>query len=335
MTGSVHGWARDTETLAEIVKEAEPGFFEHRAVLAFRALAVIYLFGIVLAFFHEPGTLSLLLIVGYNGAAFLLVITYLVLARSLRILQPWAVAVARPVLVLIVLQDAASFVVGVLAGHIRGLPVAAVIAAWALLGPAGVRPIPRPRVLSVLAFLLALPLLATLLFAKPVFDWGGALDVQPADLAAHVSASCERPAGSPSTTTGSPTARVHVTYDWAWSRSSPVPNGLDIVVIGWTGNDVEGRPIYFIGPTLPTEPGIYDGRRRFPSLELGNVVAAQSQASWQWGVELDEHGFTPGRIELDLDRGRNPVPGARPLRIVVSYVHLGQWHADTVVTCSW
>ncbi|HEX2626774.1 MAG TPA: hypothetical protein VHL56_07685, partial [Candidatus Limnocylindrales bacterium] len=89
MTRSVHSWAGDTETLAEVVKEADPGFFEHRAMLAFRAIAAIYLFGIVLAFFHEPGTLSLLLIVGYNGAAFLLAIAYLVIARGLRVLQPW------------------------------------------------------------------------------------------------------------------------------------------------------------------------------------------------------------------------------------------------------
>lgn len=331
MTRSVHSWAGDTETLAEVVKEADPGFFEHRAMLAFRAIAAIYLFGIVLAFFHEPGTLSLLLIVGYNGAAFLLAIAYLVIARGLRVLHPWAVAVARPVLALIVVQDAAAFVLGVVEGHIRGLPVAAVIAGWALLGPAGVLPIPRPRLLSVLAFMLALPLLVTLAFARSLFDWGGALDVKPTDLSAQVVASCA-PAGTSPT---GPPARLHVTYDWAWSRSSPVASGLDIVVIGWSGDDVEGRPIYFLGPTLPTGPGIYDGRRRFPSLEMGNAVAAQSRASWQWGVELDEHGFAPGRIEVDLDRARNPVPGPRPLQIVVSYVHLGQWHAETTVTCEW
>lgn len=335
MTGPVRGSAGDAESPAEVVKEAESGFFEHRAMLAFRAIAAIYLFGIVLAFFHQPGALSLLLVIGYNAAAFLLVVTYLVLARSLRVLQPWAVAVARPVLVLIVLQDAASFLGGVVDGHIRGLPIAAAIAGWALLGPAGVRPVPRPRVRSVLAFLVALPLLATLAFARPLFDWGGALDVRPGDLAAQITASCGPTGGDPGTPQTGPIARVHVTYDWAWTRSSPIASGLDLVVIGWTGDDALGRPVYFLGPTLPTGPGIYDGRRRFPSLEMGNAVAAQSRASWQWGIELDEHGFTPGRIEVDLDRARSEVPGAEPLRIVVSYVHLGQWHADTLLTCEW
>jgi hypothetical protein len=335
VTRTVHTWARDTETLAEIVREAEPGFVEHRAMLAFRAIAAIYGFGIVLAFFHEPGTLSLLLILAYNGAAFLLALTFLVLARGLRLVQPWAVAIARPVLVLIVLQDAAAFVGGLIEGHVRGLPVNAVIAGWALLGPAGVRPIPRPKTLSVLAFVLVVPLVGTLAFARPVFDWGGALDVQQRDIATQVVASCGPAGGNPGTKPGDPTPKVHVTYDWAWKKGAPVPSGLDIVVIGWTGNDAQGRPLYLLGPSLPTEPGIYDGRHAFPSLEMGNAVAAASRASWQWGVELDEHGITPGRIEVDLERTREPAPGSEPLRILVSYVHLGVWHADTSVTCEW
>ena len=335
MTKAVPSWARDTEQLAEIVKEAEPGFFEHRAMLSFRALAAIYLFGIVLAFFHEPGTLSLLLIVGYNGAAFILALAYVGIARGLRLLQPWAVAVARPVLALVVLEDVAVFVGGIVEGHIRGLPVATVVAGWALLGPAGVRPIPRPKLLSVVAFLLAAPLLAALVFARPVFDWGGVLDVHEGDIASVLVASCAGPGDNPNTPPGEPPAKVHVTYDWTWHKGAPVASGLDIVVIGWTGNDAQGRPLYLLGPSVPTERGIYDGRRRFPSLEMGNTMAAQSRGSWQWGIELDEHGVTPGRIEVDLERARDAAPGAEPLRILVSYVHLGQWHADVPLTCEW
>ncbi|HET7182450.1 MAG TPA: hypothetical protein VFI15_09485, partial [Candidatus Limnocylindrales bacterium] len=210
-----------------------------------------------------------------------------------------------------------------------------VVAGWALLGKPGVRPIPWPRLLSVLAFILVTPLLATMVFAKQVFDWGGALDVQQGDITGSVVASCGGPGQSLGTTAGQPPARIHVTYAWAWTKGSPVPSGLDVVVIGWTGDDAQGRPLYFLGPSVPTEPGIYDGRRAFPSIEMGNAVAAQSRGSWQWGVQLDERGISPGRIELDLDRAREPAPGDQPLRIMASYVHLGLWHADVPLTCEW
>jgi hypothetical protein len=331
----VRSWARDTESLAPVVEEADPGFFEHRAMLAFRALAVIYLAGVVLALFPEPNTISLLLILAFNGAAFLLAIVYLLIARDLRQLKPWAVAVARPVLVLVIVEDVAGFVLSVVDGHLRGLPVAAVIATWALFGPAGVKPIPGPRLLSGLSLVLAVPMLATLVFTKQVFGWGGLLDVQQPDLAAQLVASCGPAGGNPGTPPGEPPQRIHVAYDWHWKKGAPVPSGLDIVVIGWTGNDAQSRPLYLLGPTLPTGRGVHDGRRDFPSLEMSNEVAAASRGSWAWGVELNEQNLAPGRIEMDLDRPRDPTPGSQPLRITASYIHLGLWHVDTTLTCEW
>lgn len=331
---AMRSWARDTEQLAPVAEEADPGFFEHRAMLAFRALAAIYLAGIVLALFPEPNPVSLLLILGFNGAAFILALVYLLIARSLRTLQPWAVSVARPVLVLIVLEDLAVLAAAVMEGRIR-VPVATVIAGWALLGPAGVRPIPLPKVFAGVVLALAAPMLAILVFSRPVFGWGGALDVQPSDLVPKVLVSCAPAEAGSSAAAGEPPARIHVTYEWWWTKRTPVPNGFDVVVVGWTGDDAQGRPLYLLGPTLPTDTGVYDGRRAYPSLEMGNAMAAASDASWQWGIELDEQGLAPGTIELDLDRPREPTPGSDPLRILVSYVHLGVWHVDTAATCEW
>jgi hypothetical protein len=331
----VASWARDTEELAPIIQEADPGLFEHRAMLAFRALAAIYLAGIVLAFFPEPRTVSLLLILTFNGAAFLLAMAYLLIARSLRVLQPWAVAVARPVLVLVLVEDLVSIAMSIVEGRLRGLPVATALAGWALLGAPGVKPIPWPKLLSGLALLLVAPLLATLVFTKQVFGWGGALDVRPSDLTSVVVASCGAPGDNAGTAAGEPPASIRLTYDWSWTKGSPVPSGLDIVVIGWTGDDAAGRPLYLLGPSIPTGRGIHDGRRLYPSLEMGNAIAAASRGSWQWGIELGEQGLRPGRIEVELERAREAAPGSEPLRIMASYVHLGLWHEDVSLTCEW
>ena len=335
MSSTMRSWARDTEELAPVVEEADPGLFEHRAMLAFRGLAAIYLAGIVLAFFPEPHTVSLLLILAFNFAALILAILYLFIARGLRTLQPWAVSIARPLLILVIVEDLASIIGSIVDGRLRGLPVATVICVWALRGPAGITPIPWPRVFGGVVLAATVPMLAMLVFTRQVFGWGGALDVRQSDLAAQVVASCGPAGGNTGTTAGDPPQRIHVTYDWAWQKGSPIPSGLDIVVIGWTGDDSQGRPLYLIGPSLPTAKGIYDGRHTYPSLEMGNAMAAQSTGSWQWGIELDEFGIKPGRIEIDLDRAREPAPGSQPLRILVSYVHLGQWHVDTPLTCAW
>lgn len=334
MRDRARSWARDTEELAPVLEEAEPGSFEHRAMLALRALAAIYLAGIMLAFFPEPNTVSLLLILAFNGAALILAIVYLLIARALRTVRPWAVSVARPLLGLIVLEDLAALALTVADGRIR-LPLATVIAGWALLGPAGVRPIPWPRAFGGLVLALAAPMLATLVFSHQVFGWGGFFDVQQADLVASVTVTCGPAGGNPGTVAGEPPERLRMTYDWSWKKGSPIPSGLDIVIIGWSGDDAQGRPLYLLGPTLPTGPGVYDGRRAYPSLEMANAIAAASKGSWQWGIELDEQGLGPGRIEVDLERAREPTPGSEPLRILVSYVHLGRWHSDVAVTCEW
>lgn len=334
MTYRMRGWARDTEPLAPLVEEAEPGFFEHRAMLALRALAAIYLAGIVLALFHEADTLSLLLVLTFNGAAFVLAMAYLVIARGLRHVHRWAVATARPLLVAIILEDVVVTVVAFGEGHLRP-PVGAVIAGWALLGPAGVQPVPWPRAFSIAVLALTVPMLATLVLSRQLFDWGGAFDLQQGDISATVVASCGPAGGNPGTASGVPPESIHIRYDWSWQRGTPVPSGMDIVVIGWTGNDADGKPLYLLGPSEDATPGVYSGRRRYPSIDLANAVAEASSGSWQWGIELDEQHLAAGRIEANLERIREPSAGSQPLRILVSYVHVGQWHADTELTCEW
>jgi hypothetical protein len=277
---------------------------------------------------------ALLPIITFNTAAFILAIVYLLIARGLWRLETWAIAAARPVLVLIIVEDLAAVAMSLLDGRFR-LPLATVVAGWALLGGATVRPIPWPRRFAALVLVLVTPLLVSQLLSTPVFGWGGSLDVQQSDLAASAMASCGPAGGNAGTAPGEPPATIHVTYDWSWRKGTPAPSGLDIVVIGWTGDDAEGRPLYLLGKSLPTQRGVYDGRHEYPSLEMGNALAAASKGSWQWGIELDEQELRPGRIEVDLTRARDPSPGLQPLRLMLSYVHLGLWHVDVPLTCEW
>jgi len=321
----MRSWARDVEALAPVVEEAEPGTFEHQAMLALRGLAAIYIAGMVLALFPEPHPTSLLLALAFNVAAGLLAIVYLLIARGLRHLRRWAIAAARPVLVLVVVEDLALLVAALASGQLR-LPIASAIAIWALFGPADVRPIPRPGMFAGLVLLLTGPLLGVLVAARPVFGWGGVLDVHEGDLATSLVVSCGQPDAAAA---GGPPPSLHVTYDWSWRKGTPIPSGLDIVVIGWTGADAQGRALYLLGPIGPSSPGVYQGRRSYPSIEMANAIAASSKGSWQWGVELREQELLPGHIEVELNRAREDQPGAVSERIQVSYVHLGLWHADT------
>jgi hypothetical protein len=324
-------WARDVEALAPNLDEAEPGSFEHRALLALRGLGALYVAGMVLAVFVEPNSTSLLLTLVFNGAAAMLVAVYLLIARGLRHLEGWSIAAARPVLAFVVVEDLSLVVASAVNGHIR-LPIASVMAIWALLGPADVRPTPRAGRFAGLVILLAAAMLSVLGLSQPIFGWGGVLDVQQEQLVSKLVVSCAPAEGAAGPSTPPPS--IQVDYDWWWTKHTPVPSGLDIVVIGWSGTDAQGRPLYLLGPLGPASEGVYQGRRTDPSLEMANAIASTTKGSWQWGIELGEQQLRPGHIALELGQAREDLRGASSLVVTASYVHLGLWHAEAVpVTC--
>jgi len=127
-----------------------------------------------------------------------------------------------------------------------------------------------------------------------------------------------------------------MTYEWSWTSSSPLPDGLDAVVVGWEGDDAQGRPLYLIDLTPDTGTGVYSGRRGYPSREMTAEAAAESRGWWHWGIELVEHGYAPGSIHVELRRAQASTPDPTPLTIRASYIHLGVWRQDTdTITCTW
>ncbi len=301
---------------------------EWRASVALKVLAFINVAGMVLALFPPPVPASVLYGVTFNLAAGLLAVLEIVAARALDRRRPWAAAVVRPMLVVLIVEGVGAMLVGLDAGRIR-VPFEAVIAIWALLAGADLTLIRQADRRTVSLVALTSILIASMLGGRPVFGWGGLLDVRQSDLRASISADCGAPgAGLPPTVT--------VTYDWSWARTSPLPNGLDIVVIGWSGNDADGRTIYLFDKDPDPGHGIHSGRRGYPSLDLATQVGTETRASWSWGVELGEHGLQPGHIELQMRRARDASPEPSPLVISATYIHLGIWRSDPVsVTCSW
>jgi hypothetical protein len=292
------------------------GSLEARTSLALKILAAFGVFGVVLAMF--PGTIpvSMLRTVMVNSAGAALVAVYVAVAVGLDRGRPWAVAAARPLLVVIAVSGLYAAVVAFGEGRIRvGAPDGTLIASQG-----------RHSVLSIGA---AAVLVAVMSFGQQLFGWGGLLDVHEPDLRASITADCGAPGAGPPET-------ITFAYDWAWNSGSPLPSGTDIVVVGWTGADAEGHPLYVIADIPESGPGISSGFGGYPSTPMAVQVAKESEASFPWGIDLSRQELKAGRVALKLMRAREIPPGPNPLTITATYIHLGLWRHDAPrVVCSW
>jgi len=303
---------------------------EGRASRGLKVLAALNLGAVILGLVPQSVPTARLWTGTFNLASTLLVVLFLLEARGLDRWRSWAIAIARPLLVIIAAAGAYKFAVTILDGRFR-IPYDVAIAVWALRGGLHTRPTPRIPARGLGALAGALAMTAVMLFARPVFDWGGTLDARETDLHSSLAVDCGTPDGS-----GVVPAVITVTYEWSWTRSSPLPDGLDAIVIGWAGDDGLGRPLYLLGPTRDTVNGLYAGRTAYPSAEMVKAIAAEHRASWRWGLELDERGYEPGQLVVTLERTRDAPPDPQPVTIEATYAHVGVWRHDAEpVTCSW
>jgi hypothetical protein len=303
-------------------------YLEGRASLVLKLLAAVNVAGMVLDLFPGIAVESILQTVTFNIAAGGLAVIYFITARSIDRHRAWAITAARPLLVFILLLGAYWVVSGFAAGKTR-IPFEVVMAIWALLGAAAVKPIPRFDRRSAGTSVATALLMLSMVFGRQVYGWGGLIDPAVSDLHATLAVACGEPGAGPP-------ARLDVTYEWSWDRASPLPNGADVVVIGWTGDDDAGRPLYLVKEFNEQGPGIDSGQQNEPSRAMALAAEAESKGSWHWGIELAARGFEPGHIDLPLGKVREGTPGAMTLTIKATYIHLGIWRSDTeVVTCSW
>jgi len=319
---------------ADIVRPAietegpRSGSLEARASLALKILAALGVFGVVLAMFPGTVPVSTLLAVMVNGAAAALAAVYVAEAVGLDRRRPWAVAAARPLLVVIAASGLYSALVASGEGRIR-VPFDVGLAIWAWLGAPDATPIASQERRSVSSVGAAVAFVALMSFGQQLFGWGGLLDVHEPDLRASIAADCGAPGAGPPET-------ITFAYDWAWRSGGLLPSGTDIVVVGWTGADAEGHPLYVIAEIPESGPGISPAFGGYPSTPMAGQVAKESTASFRWGIDLSRQELKPGRIALQLMRAREIPPGPNALTITATYVHLGLWRHDAPrVICSW
>ena len=320
----------DFATIRRLAVEIEgprDGSLEYRAALVFKILAGINAAGVVLAVFPPITPVSTLHTLAFNVAAAALAVLYWFVGRGLDRKAPWAVAAVRPLLGIVAVAGVYAVVVGFGEGKLR-IPFEVLLAGWALLGPPDAMPLPRLSSRSLAALAGALALLAVLAFGHTVFGWGGALDVREPDLDAGLTATCGEPGGAMPPT-------IDVSYEWTWTRTSPIPNGVDMVVLGWTGADSEGRPLYVIGRIPENAAGIRAGLEGYPSAEMSKAISAESEGKYRWAIELTRQQLAAGRVDLELRFARDEVPETGTLVLKATYIHLGLWREDTTITCTW
>ena len=317
---------------AGISEGPESGSFEWRASRVFKVMGVVGFAGIVLSLLPDSFPNSTLLTVAFNWAAGLVSVIYLLEARGIDRGELWAIKAARPLLVLVAAWSAYATLSGLLAGGVLRPPFELALVAWAFLGdpgfPGRTAPAPGSLTRGIVLTVAAVPLLGTMAFGYLVFGWGGLLDVDQDDLVGSLQVDCGEAAAGPP-------AEIAVRYSWSWADTAPLPNEVDTVVVGWSGEDAEGRPLYILGDSTEEDPTIRSGQRGSLGEALVSEARAGSRAGFQFAVDLNQRGYRPGDIRLVLTRAREQA-GPASITVRASYVHLGLWRTEAApVTCSW
>jgi hypothetical protein len=302
------------------------GSFEARASFALKFVAFLAIGGVVLAQFPGTVPVATLFASTFSAAGAALSVIYAAVAFGIDRQRPWAVATIRPILAILVITGVGFTIEGATQGRTR-LPFEAAVAAWAWFGPRAWRPVPRFGPVPLALVLVTGLLVSSMLFGRQLFGWGGVLDAHEPDITGSVAVDC----GS-----GGLQATITVTYEWTWRTPSPMPSGTDVVVIGWNGDDAEGRPLYLLDKVRESGSGVFPGMADYPSTEMADQVGRETKGSFRWGVRLAEQRYDPGRIVAELRLTRPEAPSPEPLTVSATYIHLGIWRHDAAtVTCTW
>lgn len=298
-----------------------------RASLTLKILAVIYVLGIIFAGLPGSVPTSLLETVAFNVFALGLAVIFLLVALALDRGQQWALGVIRPLLALLVVWAAYTFVVLFLGGKVR-IPTTLLVAGVALFMPADDWPGWKLSVRGGGVLVMTAALLGLQTATPPLFGWGGTFDVHVNDLHPRLIVDCG--------TGAEPPERLTIAYEWTWSSDSLLPNDEDQVVMGWNGDGTDGRPMY-VAIDLPEQSdGFYLGVSSGASGPMASQVAAAWRGNFMIRLDLHELEIRPGRIETVLTRTAAQPAQDQRVTFGATYIHAGVWRNEAPqVTCSW
>ena len=299
-----------------------------RAIVAFGltlAFGLVVL-GIVLT---SPGGEPVVRLVGASGPLLLLMVLGVELL-GLLLRRPWAVAMATPILLLLVVVGALLFV-DALAHQSLNIPIVPLICIWALWPRAAevsssVRPATLGRSDSIRA--VAIGLGCTVALAWPVISAGllragGPLISAPTDLDASIQMDCQDGV--------EPGDTVDVTYRWSWVRTEPIAGGEDRLTISWSGT-TDDEPA--VPALLTDEPA--------PGLSRSDMQLGANEIAVIYGIDLAAQQFQAGTVRLRLGRQTAQAGSHGFLAVKARYVRgagagpNGLWVSPAATAaCSW
>ena len=287
---------------------------EDRIRRAIIALGLTLAFDLVVLGIYalSPGVEPVVRVVGVAGALLLLVVIGAEIVGLLR-RRPWAVAVATPILLLLVVVGAIVFLTA-LSQRSLNLPIVPLICIWAVWprgapsGAQGTPPATLGRADSIRA--VAIGLGCAVALAWPVVSAellrpGGLLISGPADLGASVQLDCQEGV--------EPGETVNVTYLWTWARAEPIAAGEDQLTIKWTG-------------TINDEPAVPALLTDIPAagMHQSDMQLGSNQIAVIYGIDLAVERFQGGTVRLNLGRRRG-APGSHGfIEVEARYVRAPQ-----------
>jgi hypothetical protein len=243
----------------------------------------------------------------------------------------WAIAVATPMLALMVILGFVEVIVAFTHNTLQ-IPIGAFVAMWALRAPFRtpidpIRGAPRPGIAGVVvlgAMLLATgwPLVSPVLLVS-----GGPLIVAEDALQPNLVVTCD---GAP----GSAPATITVAYDWRWSRAEPFAGGLDSVALAAYTTVEDGEPAFAIDSIDPATAGIWQSEIMI--FEPLGVV---------FGINLADTRFEPASVSMHLISVQADPPAHGSVLIQATYLHEpadtsrldspATWTVSRESTCEW
>lgn len=271
-----------------------------------------------------PQTTTGLVRLGLVVTVALVVVVYVIEARGLSALRPWAVAAIRPILLVEILLDLIDVAMGLGQGRLN-VPVVTVLAIWALRGRPAVVPVPRLDRRGAAMVVGTIVVAGAVIGVDPVLRPGGLLDVGQDSLTTSLSIDC--PGGR------LPPGDLTVTYRWNWAHAALIADGDDAIVIRWSGQDENGQDPYVVKDMPVTSTGVYPGWSDEMSTGLVQDLANEVPGASNWGIELAEQGYAPGEVRVVLQRASS-TPSDGPVTVDATYIHEGVWRTvPTELSC--